>query len=87
MGRFLVVIEEAGENYSAYIPDLPGCVATGKTREEVARNMRDAMEMHLQGLAEDDIEIPLPRASSEYFSVRKTRSSKKNIRRDNAELR
>jgi predicted RNase H-like HicB family nuclease len=66
---FLVVIEEAESNYCAYAPDLPGCVATGKTREEVERNMQEALEMHLRGLAEDEIAIPTPSARSEYFSV------------------
>jgi predicted RNase H-like HicB family nuclease len=67
--RFLVVIEEAGNNFSAYAPDLPGCVATGGTREEVERNMQEALELHLQGLAEDEVAIPAPSARSEYFSV------------------
>lgn len=67
--RFLVVIEEAGDNLSAYVPDLPGCVANGKTPEEVERNMQEALEMHLQGMVEDHIEIPAPNARSGYFSV------------------
>jgi len=53
MHRFLVVIEKANGNYSAYAPDLPGCVATGKTVEEVERNMHEAIEMHVRGLLED----------------------------------
>ena len=51
MYRFLVVIERCGETYSAYSPDLPGCVATGETREEVERNIHEAIEMHVQGVA------------------------------------
>ncbi|MBM4330511.1 MAG: type II toxin-antitoxin system HicB family antitoxin [Deltaproteobacteria bacterium] len=50
MHRFLVVIEKANDNYSAYSPDLPGCVATGTSREEAERNMHEAIEMHVRGL-------------------------------------
>jgi predicted RNase H-like HicB family nuclease len=58
MYRFLIVIEKANGNYSAYCPDLPGCVATGRTREEADRNMHEAVEMHVQGLREDHIPVP-----------------------------
>lgn len=51
--RFLIVIEDAGANFSAYSPDLPGCVATGATREETEHNMDQAIQMHVQGLIED----------------------------------
>ena len=51
--KFLIVIEKAGKNYSAYSPDLPGCVATGKTREETEERMHEAIEMHIRGLIED----------------------------------
>ncbi len=50
MIRFLIIIEKAGNNYSAYSPDLPGCVATGSTREETEKNMYEAIQMHIQGL-------------------------------------
>ena len=60
MHRFLVVIEKAASNYSAYSPDLPGCVATGKTREEAERNMHEAIEMHVRGLKEDKLPVPDP---------------------------
>jgi predicted RNase H-like HicB family nuclease len=53
MHEFLIVIEQAQKNFSAYSPDLPGCVATGKTRAEVKRNMHQAIEMHLAGMRED----------------------------------
>jgi predicted RNase H-like HicB family nuclease len=56
--RFLVVVERAGQNFSAYSPDLPGCVATGATREEAKRNMYDAIQMHIEGLKEDGISVP-----------------------------
>jgi predicted RNase H-like HicB family nuclease len=69
MYRFLVVIEKANRNYSAYSPDLPGCVATGKTKKQVERRMYRAIEMHLQGLLEDGLPIPLSQAFAEYVVV------------------
>jgi len=68
MYRFLVVIEKADGNYSAYAPDLPGCVATGKTVEEVERNMHEAMEMHIRGLLEDNLPGPVSSALAEYMA-------------------
>ena len=56
--RYAVVIEKAGGNYSAYVPDLPGCVATGQTPEEVNTNIREAIRFHLDGLREDGLPIP-----------------------------
>jgi predicted RNase H-like HicB family nuclease len=53
--RFLVVVEEAGQNFSAYSPDLPGCVATGATREDAEKNMYEAIQLHIEGLKEDGI--------------------------------
>ena len=58
--RYAVVIEKAGENYSAYVPDLPGCVATGETPEEVGAEIRAAVRFHIQGLKEDGLEVPDP---------------------------
>ncbi|MCZ6874301.1 MAG: type II toxin-antitoxin system HicB family antitoxin [bacterium] len=69
MHRFLVVIEKANENYSAYSPDFPGCVATGETREDIERNMHEAIQMHVQGLIEDGLPIPEPESFAEYISV------------------
>ncbi len=69
MHRFLVVIEKANGNYSAYSPDLPGCVATGKTRDQVARNMHEAITMHVQGLLEDKLPIPQARSCAEYVAI------------------
>jgi predicted RNase H-like HicB family nuclease len=69
MYRFLIVFEKANGNYSAYSPDLPGCVATGKTREETERNMQAAVEMHLQGMLEDNLPIPESEAVAEYIAV------------------
>ena len=69
MHRFLVVIEKSEHNYSAYSPDLPGCAATGSTREEVERNMHEAIMMHVQGLREDNLPIPESDAFAEYMAV------------------
>jgi len=69
MKRFLVIIEKAARNYSAYSPDLPGCVATGKTKEQAARNMHRAIEIHLDGLREDGLPIPRSHSSAEYMAV------------------
>jgi predicted RNase H-like HicB family nuclease len=69
MYRFLIVIEKANSNYSAYSPDLPGCVATGKTREETEQNMREAIQMHVEGLQQEHLPIPEPQSSAEYVVV------------------
>jgi predicted RNase H-like HicB family nuclease len=69
MYRFLVVIEKADGNYSAYSPDLPGCVATGATLEEVKQNMHEAIELHVRGLLEDNLPIPESTSSAEYITV------------------
>jgi len=70
MHRFLIVIEKTKDNYSAYSPDLPGCIATGKTKEEVKQNMYDAIEMHLKGLDEDKLPIPEPHSIAEYIVIK-----------------
>jgi predicted RNase H-like HicB family nuclease len=69
MYRFLVVIEKANGNYSAYSPDLPGCVATGATLKEVKQNMHEAIELHVHGLLEDNLPIPESTSSAEYITV------------------
>lgn len=69
MHRFLVVIEKAASNYSAYSPDLPGCVATGATREEAERNMHEAIRLHVRGLQEDNLPIPESNSSAEFVAV------------------
>lgn len=69
MHRFLVVIEKADNNYSAYSPNLPGCIATGKTREETEHNMREAIEMHVRGLQEDNLPTPESHSSAEYVAI------------------
>ena len=67
--RYAIVIENAGPNYSAYVPDLPGCVATGTTREEVEREIREAVEFHIEGLREDGLPIPEPSSAVSYVEV------------------
>ena len=69
MYRFLVVIEKANNNYSAYSPDLDGCVATGTTREEAEQNMHEAIELHVQGLVEDNLSIPESKSFAEYVAI------------------
>ena len=67
--RYLIVVERADGNYSAYSPDIPGCVAVGDTPEEVIRNMHEAIQFHLQGLIEDKLPIPEPTTRAEYVAV------------------
>jgi predicted RNase H-like HicB family nuclease len=69
MSRYLIVIENAGRNYSAYSPDLPGCASTGTTIEETQRNMEGAVEFHLEGLREDGLPIPPPSSIARYVEV------------------
>jgi len=69
MYRFLIVVEKAEGNYSAYSPDLPGCVATGKTREQAATHMHKAIELHISGLREDHIPIPKPHSFAEIIAI------------------
>jgi predicted RNase H-like HicB family nuclease len=67
--RYVVVIEKAPGNYSAYVPDLPGCVATGTTPEEVEREIREAIEFHLEGLRDAGEPIPEPTSQMAYVEV------------------
>ena len=69
MRRFLIVVEKAGSTFSAYSPDLPGCVATGATRSEVEENMRQAIELHLEGLREDGEPVPAGQTIATYVEV------------------
>ena len=69
MMRYLIIIEQAEHNLSAYVPDLPGCVTTGATRDEVIANMREAIEFHLQGLREDGETIPAPNSEPAFVDV------------------
>ena len=67
--RYAVVIEQTKSNYSAYVPDLPGCVATGYTIEEVETQIREAIAFHLEGLREDGTPLPHPASHVEYVEV------------------
>ena len=69
MHRFLIVVEDAGSNYSAYSPDLPGCVATGETVEETEKNMHEAIQLHIEGMQEDGLAIPTSTSIAEYVVV------------------
>jgi predicted RNase H-like HicB family nuclease len=69
MHRFPVVVEKVDGSYSAHSLDLPGRVGSGQTREEVERNMHEAIEMHVRGLREDNLPIPEPRSLAEYIAV------------------
>jgi len=67
--RYAIVIEKAESNYAAYVPDLPGCVATGATIEETERLIREAIEIHVEGLRADGLPIPEPSSRVEYVDV------------------
>jgi predicted RNase H-like HicB family nuclease len=67
--RYAVVIEKAAKNFSAYVPDLPGCVATGATLEETEQLIREAIEFHLSGLRDDGAPIPQPSSQVDYVDV------------------
>lgn len=74
MNKYLVVIEQGHKNFSAFCPDLPGCVATGKTLAEANKNLREAIALHLEGLEEDGVKPPRPHSSARYvyFKASKT---------------
>jgi predicted RNase H-like HicB family nuclease len=67
--RYAIVVEKAENNYSAYVPDLPGCVATGNTVEETEREIREAIGFHIDGLIEDGLPIPQPTSIVEYLEI------------------
>jgi len=67
--RYAIVIEKAESNYAAYVPDLPGCVATGQTIEETEREIREAIDLHLRGMREDGLPIPEPSSSVDYVDI------------------
>ena len=67
--RFAIVIEKAPTNYAAYVPDLPGCIATGSTVEETESRIREAIEFHLPGLKSDGLPIPDPSSHVEYVDI------------------
>ena len=67
--KYAVVIERADQNYAAYVPDLPGCIATGETLEQTERSIREAIEFHIAGLKEDRLPVPKPRTVCEYVEA------------------
>ena len=67
--RYAVVIEKADENYSAYVPDLPGCVATGPTVQVIEAEIRDAIRFHIEGLQADGLDVPEPTSIAEYVEA------------------
>jgi predicted RNase H-like HicB family nuclease len=67
--RYAVVIEKAERNYSGYVPDLPGCIATGTTAEDVEREIKAAIAFHIEGLREDGLPVPEPRATLTYVDA------------------
>ena len=67
--RYLVVVEKGPSSFGAYVPDLPGCIAVGETRDEVLTSIHEAIEFHLEGLKEDGHPIPPPSSSSEIVEV------------------
>jgi len=67
--RYLIIVEEAETGYSAFSPDVPGCGSTGKTKEEVERNIQEAIEFHIEGLKEEGYEIPEPRSYSSSVDI------------------
>jgi predicted RNase H-like HicB family nuclease len=67
--RYAVVIEKAENNYSAYVPDLPGCIATGSSVAEVEKEICDAIRFHIDGLKEDGLPIPAPSSIAEYIEA------------------
>jgi len=69
MSRYLIIIESTGTGYSAYSPDLPGCIATAGTREQIEREMHDAIEFHIEGLRIAEEPVPEPRSQASYCEV------------------
>jgi predicted RNase H-like HicB family nuclease len=69
MKRYAIVVEKAPANYAAYVPDLPGCVATGATVEETEQRLQEAIEVHIQGLREDGLSVPEPSSVVDYLET------------------
>ncbi len=67
MKKFLIVIERTDSGYSSYVPDLPGCIATGKTKEEVENNIYEAIQFHIEGLFENGLQVPISSSESEVM--------------------
>jgi predicted RNase H-like HicB family nuclease len=69
MKKYAIVVERAKRNYAAYVPDLPGCIATGATVEEAEERLREAIEVHIAGLREDGLPVPAPSSVVDYLEV------------------
>lgn len=69
MKRYAIIVEDAGQNLAAYVPDLPGCVATADTREELNSLIREAIELHIEGMIEDGLPVPEPSSRVDYVEV------------------
>ncbi|MCX6151213.1 MAG: type II toxin-antitoxin system HicB family antitoxin [Ignavibacteriales bacterium] len=69
MKKYLIVVEDTGQGYSAFSPDLDGCAATGATKEEVEKDMADAIKFHLEGLTKEGYKIPEPKCYAKYLEV------------------
>lgn len=67
--KYLVIIEQTETGYSAFSPDLPGCIAAGSDKEDVERNMRDAIALHIEGMHQEGLEVPQPHTFSTYFEI------------------
>jgi predicted RNase H-like HicB family nuclease len=70
-----VILEKGSNNYSVYAPDLPGCIATGASRQEAEANMTKAVEVHIRGLLEQGLPIPQPRSIAEYVAIQEDSNS------------
>ena len=80
MARYAIVIEKAKRNYSAYAPDVPGCIAAGKTLKETRQLMREALELHFEAMAEDGEAIPAPTSAVDYVDVAVPAASQPTVR-------
>ncbi len=69
IARYMVVVERGETSWGAHVPDLPGCVAVGETREEVLRLIREAIEFHIDGLRQDGLAVPMPSSEGEFVEV------------------
>lgn len=69
MRKYLIVVEETATGYSAFSPDVPGCISTGASRDEVERNMSEAIRLHLDGLRQEATEVPEPHTYSAYVEI------------------
>ena len=69
MSRYLIILEKTDTGFSAYSPDVPGCIATGQTRSEVEQNMKEAIQFHLDGLRQEGLPLPAPRSQAAYCEI------------------